>query len=154
LKFARVGVGHADAGLRQVVEQDITDYESLQVLLWFQVIDQSLEVCGQQGSECPLILRIDYVDVNGVTQVWQQGFYAIGTISSNATPDICVSCAPPLNEHIRIPFNQLVFYESQNLLEQLGQQNILPRQIKNVTLVASGHTFDVELVELALMARE
>jgi hypothetical protein len=153
LKFSRVGAGHADAGVRQVVDQDITDYTSLQVLLWMQVVDQSLSVCGQQGSECPLMIRIEYIDVNGVNQVWQQGFYAIGTIS-DVTPDICVACAPPLNEHQQIPYNQLVFYESANLLERLGQLNILPRHIKSISLISSGHTFDVEVVELAVMARE
>lgn len=153
LKFGRVGQGHADAGVRQVVDQDLTDYESLQVLLWMQVNEQSLEVCGQQGSECPLMIRIEYVDVNGVNQVWQQGFYAVGTIS-DVTPDICVACAPPLNEHQSVPYRQLVFYESANLLEQLGQLNILPRHIKSISLIASGHTFDVEVVELAVMARE
>ncbi len=153
LKFGRVGEGHADAGVRQVVDQDLTDYESLQVLMWMQVIEQSLDVCGQQGSECPLMIRIEYIDINGVEQVWQQGFYAVGTIS-NVAPDICVACAPPLNGHIGIPYNQLVFYESENLLEQLGQLNILPRHIKSVSLIASGHTFDVEVVELAVMARE
>jgi hypothetical protein len=153
LKFNRVGLGHADAGVRQVVDQDLTDYQSLQVLIWMQIVDQSLEVCGQQGSECPVIVRIEYVDVNGVDQVWQQGFYAIGTTGQN-TPDICVTCPSPVNEHEQIPFNQLVFYESGNLVEQLGQLNILPRHIKSISLISSGHTFDVEVVELAVMARE
>jgi hypothetical protein len=153
LNFSRVGTGHADAGVRQVVDEDLTDYQSLQVLIWMQVIDQSLEVCGQQGSECPVMVRIEYTDVNGVDQVWQQGFYALGTIGQN-TPDICVACAPPLNEHEEIPFNQLVFYESGNLMEQLGQLNILPRHIRSISLISSGHTFDVEVLELAVMARE
>jgi hypothetical protein len=118
-----------------------------------QIIDQSLEVCGEKGSECPLMIQIEYIHVNGVNQVWQQGFYAVGTIS-DVTPDLCVTCASPLIEHVGIPFNQLVFYESENLLERLGQLNILPRQIKAVNLIAAGHTFDVEVVELALMARE
>ena len=153
LKFGRVGAGHADAGLRQVVAQDLTDFESMKVLLWLQVVDQSLDVCGQQGSECPLMIQIEYIDVNGVKQIWQQGFYAVGA-TSDIAPDICVACTPPLNVHVGIPFNQLVFYESENLLERLGQLNILPRQITSVTLVASGHTFDVELVEMAIMVQE
>jgi hypothetical protein len=39
-------------------------------------------------------------------------------------------------------------------LEQLGQLNILPRHIKSISIVAAGHTFDVEVLEMALMARE
>jgi hypothetical protein len=42
--FKRVGIGHADAGLRQVIGQDVTDYESLKLLLSMRISDQSLGV--------------------------------------------------------------------------------------------------------------
>jgi hypothetical protein len=153
LTFLREGVGHADVGLRQLINQDVTDYESLRLGATMRIRSQSLGVCGRQGSECPLIIRIEYVDTNGVSQTWQQGFYAVGEIGPE-TPDICITCAPPYNEHLRIPFDQLVFYESENLLEQLALQNILPRQIKVITLVSSGHTFHAEVLDVALMAKE
>jgi hypothetical protein len=153
LKFRRVGIGHADAGLRQIISQDVTDFESLRLLVTMRIMDQSLGVCGQQGSECPIIVRIDYEDVNGVDQTWQQGFFAVGEIGPD-TPDVCVACPPPLNEHQRVPYQQIVFYESENLLEKLGQSGILPRQIKSITLISSGHTFDAEVIEVALLARE
>lgn len=154
LKFSRIGEGHADASVLQTIDQDITDFQSLQVLVWMQIVDQSLPVCGSQGSECPLIIRIDYTDVNGVNQVWQQGFFADGVIVDDESPGQCVTCAPPIIDHFRIPFNQLYFYESGNLLEQLGQLNILPRHINKISIVSSGHSFDVEVLEVAVMARE
>jgi len=154
LKFSRLGEGHADASVLQTIDQDITDYQSLQVLVWMQVLNQSLPVCGSQGSECPLIIRIDYTDVNGVDQVWQQGFYAVGVVVDDENPGQCITCGPPILDHFHIPFNQLYFYESGNLLEQLGQLNILPRHINKISIVSSGHSFDVEVLELAVMARE
>jgi hypothetical protein len=153
VRFRRVGLGHADAGLRQIIDEDVTDFDSLQLLISMEVSEQSLGVCGERGSECPLIVRIEYVDVNGVDQTWQQGFYTSGEISP-VTPDVCVACAPPLNEHQRVPFDQLVFYESENLLERLGQLDILPRHVKSIMLIASGHTFDTQVVDVALLARE
>lgn len=152
LKLSRVGAGHADASVVQYVEQDITDYQSLQLLIWMQVLNQSVPVCGTVGSECPLTIEIEYTDVNGNDQIWRQGFYAVGSVG--ADPPECTTCESPRNNHIRIPFNQPFFYESDNLLEQLGQLNILPRYIKTVRIVGAGHTFDVEVLELALMARE
>jgi hypothetical protein len=146
-------MGHADAGIRQVVNQDVTDYQVVNVVVSMRILSQSLLVCGGQGSECPMIIRIEYTDVNGVDQVWQQGFYATGTVGQDG-PDVCVPCGPPLNVHEFIPFNQLAFYESDNLLVTLGQLNILPRSINAIELIASGHTFDVEVVELAVMVRE
>jgi hypothetical protein len=153
VSFRRLGIGHADAGLRQVIGQDVTDFESLKLLLSMRIAEQSLGVCGEQGSECPVIVRIEYVDINGVDQTWQQGFYASGNIGPD-TPDVCVACPPPLNEHQRVPFGQLAFYESENLLERLGQNGILPSQIKSITVIASGHTFDSEIYDVALIALE
>ena len=153
VNFRRVGIGHADAGMRQIINQDVTDFDNLQLVVSMEVSEQSLGVCGEQGSECPLMVRIEYVDSNGVDQIWQQGFYAIGNISPD-TPDVCIACPPPLNEHQQVPFNQLVFYESENLLEKLDQLGILPRQVKSITIIASGHTFDTKVVDVSLMARE
>jgi hypothetical protein len=153
IRFNRVGIGHADAGLRQLINQDVTDFDSMILMISMMISEQSLGVCGQQGSECPLIVRIEYIDENNVDQTWQQGFYAVGDISSE-TPDVCIACPPPLNEHQRIPFGQLVFYESDNLLNQLDLQGILPVQVKSITLISSGHTFDTNVIDVALMARE
>ena len=153
LSFRRLGIGHADSGLRQIVDQDVTDYDDLRLSLSMRVNEQSLGVCGEQGSECPLMVRIDYEDVNGVDQTWLQGFYAQGN-TAQTTPDVCISCPPPLNEHYRIPYRQLGFYESDNLLEKLDQRGILPQRIKSITIIASGHTFDTEVVDIALLANE
>ena len=153
LNFRRLGIGHADSGIRQIVDQDVTDYDTLRLALSMQVDEQSLGVCGQQGSECPLMVRIDYEDVNGVDQTWLQGFYAQGFVSQT-TPDVCIACPPPLNEHYLIPYRQLGFYESDNLVEKLNQLGILPRRIKSITLIASGHTFDTNVADVALLARE
>jgi phage terminase large subunit-like protein len=153
LSFRRVGIGHADAGIRQIINKDVTDFESLRFLASMTIEEQSLGVCGQQGSECPIIVRIEYVDANGVDQIWQQGFYAEGTVGPS-TPDVCVACPPPLIEHQEVEFQQLVFFESENLLEKLGQQGILPRTIKSITLIVSGHSFAVSITNVALIAVE
>ena len=100
-----------------------------------------------------MIIRIEYVDTNGVDQVYQQGFYADGIISPD-TPDVCVACPPPLNVHQQVPFQQLVFYESDNLMDRLGQLRIQPRQVKSITIIASGHTFDTKILDIAIVAEE
>lgn len=154
LRFHRVGVGHADAAVRQVIDHDVTDYASLELFLTMRIVNQSLEVCGVQGSECPLFVRIVYVDVYGTQQVWQQGFFAIGQIVADSTPDVCQFCAAPHNPHLRAPLGQVYFYESGNLIEALAQQNIRPRMIESLSLAAEGHTFDTHVVDVALIAEE
>jgi hypothetical protein len=153
LIFERVGLGHVDTGLRQIINQDVADFESLRLLASMRIMNQTLGVCGEKGSECPFMIRIEYDDINGVEQTWQQGFYAVGSFGPD-TPDVCVACPPPLNEHQQVPYEQLVFFESENLLERLGQLDILPRQIKTITLIVSGHEFETEVVDVALIAEE
>lgn len=153
LHFTRQGSGHADARVRQIIDQDVTDYQSLQLFLTFRILNQSLGVCGVQGSECPLFVRVDYIDANGIPNIWQHGFYAVGQVSAD-TPDICVNCALIQDEHLPVPLGQIYFY-TVDLQTALAQQNALPpRFIKNISLIASGHTFEVEVFDVALMAKE
>ncbi|GAB4153913.1 MAG: hypothetical protein Fur0021_20070 [Candidatus Promineifilaceae bacterium] len=153
LVMRRLGLGHADTGVRQIVDKDVTDFKSLQLVVSMRINEQSLAVCGNRGSECPLMVRIEYEDVNGGVREWQQGFYALGAVASD-TPDVCVSCPPPRNPHEHVTVGQVNFYESDNLLEKLQQQDIQVAYIRNVSLIASGHTFDVEVIDVALMAAE
>jgi hypothetical protein len=151
LHFERVGIGHADARILQSINQDIIDYESLRLLLTLRVLEQSLGVCGIQGSECPLFVRIDYVDENGVNQIWQHGFYASGVIDDNTTPGACVSCAVIQNNHEQVPQGQDYFFEV-DLREELARQGALPpRSIESISLIASGHSFATEVIDVALM---
>jgi hypothetical protein len=154
LRFHRVGVGHADASVQQVINQDVTDYASLELFVTMRIVEQSLGVCGEQGSECPLFARIEYEDVYGTKQVWQQGFFSVGEIVAGSTPDVCQFCAGPHNPHIRVSPGQVYFYESGNLLELLAQQNIPPRIIRRISLAAEGHTFDTHVVDVAMIAEE
>lgn len=154
LRFHRVGQGHADRAIRQTIGHDVTDFTSLELFLTLRIVDQSLGVCGVQGSECPLFVVVTYDDVYGTEQEWQQGFFAVGEFEAGSTPDVCVFCAGPYNPHLRVPLDQVYFFESGNLLEQLTQQNIRPRFIKSISLVASGHTFDTHVVDVSLVAVE
>lgn len=153
LTFVRAGSGHADVGVRQIIEKDVTDFSSLRLLIGMKIIYQSLGVCGTRGSECPLTVQIEYEDTNGTVRQWQQGFYAVGSFSVS-TPDVCVSCPPPRNLHDLVTLGQINFYESENLLEKLRQQDIEVRQLHSLTLIAAGHNFEVEVLDVTLMAKE
>lgn len=151
--FTREGVGHADVRMRQIIGQDVTDYSALSLLLTFQITDHSLGVCGIQGSECPLFVRLNYTDDRGVKRTWQHGFYSLGDVSST-TPDACISCAVVQDTHQRVPLGQISFYEADLLAELARQGAPLPAYIEDVSLVASGHSFQVEILDLALMVEE
>ena len=151
LRFERGGIGHADARVLQSINQGVSDFETLRLLITLRIVDQSLGVCGIQGSECPLFVRINYLDENGVSQTWQHGFYASGEVDDNATPGACISCAVIQRNHENVPLNQEYFYEV-DLLEELARQGAAPpRQIESVSLIASGHSFMTDVMEVALI---
>ncbi len=154
LYIRREGVGHADVRVLQIINQDVTDFASLELQLTFRIVGQTLGVCGIQGSECPLFLRIDYDDQTGVNRIWQHGFYSVGEVIEGETPDTCISCALVQSAHDPVTMGQVQFYEV-DLSDELARQGVPPISfIKSLELVASGHSFEVEVVEVAVMAEE
>jgi hypothetical protein len=152
LRFERSGIGHADARVTQSLNQSVNDFESLRLMLTLRIVEQSLGVCGIQGSECPLFIRVNYIDENGVSQTWQQGFFATGDIDDNTTPGACVSCALIQKNHERAQLGQEFFYEI-DLREELARQGASPpRQIESISLIASGHSFITDVMDIALIA--
>ncbi len=119
-------------------------YDSLRVLATFNALHQNLDVCGELASECPLMLRIDYLDQYGRAGEWLRGFYYEPSDSERKR---CASC---LQDHIET--NQDVWYtfESDNLFNLIAEDN-RPVQIKTITFYASGHQFDTVVSEMALL---
>lgn len=153
LRFSRLGSGHADAAVRQIINQDVTDFTSLRLLISLRVNTQSLGVCGTVGSECPVTVRIEYEDGNGSELTWDQGFYANGTIATD-TPDICIYCSPPKNSHKPILPGR-VYIEEIDLIQSLARQGFgPPTRINTISVIAAGHTFEADIIDIALLARE
>lgn len=155
LNIVRHGVGHAEVLLRQSINQDVGELASLRLLLTFHIVSQSLGLCGVKGSECPLVVRINYVDEEGVSRTWQQGFYAAGNVDPELSPDTCITCPFVQSPHIRVPLAQDYFFEIADFREELARHGRVPaRFIESISLVFSGHDFEVEVSDIALLAEE
>ena len=56
--------------------------------------------------------------------------------------------------HQRVPLGQISFYEA-DLIEELARQGApLPTFIDDISLVASGHSFQVGILDVALIVEE
>ncbi len=155
LNVARQGVGQTEVSIRQSINEDVSGLSSLRLLLDFRILNHTLGVCGEKGSECPLYVRINYVDEGGASNTWQQGFYAFGEIDAKLTPDSCITCAMVQSPHIRVPMQQAYFFEVADFREELARHGRLPPQfIESISLVFSGHSFEVEVGDIALLAEE
>jgi hypothetical protein len=154
LNISREGVGHADVLVRQSVNQDVAEVASLRLLVTFRIINQSLDVCGNVGSECPLFVRVNYVDGGGFSNTWQHGFYAFGEPNDDR-PDGCVFCDMVQDTHERVEqIGQEYFYDVDLGQEIARQGRFPPRFIESIILVSAGHSFEIEVVEVALLAAD
>lgn len=139
--FHRKGIGHAEVGIRQQINYDVRDFTSLVLRLSVQVRGQSLPGCGSLGSECPIIVRIDYKDIHGTDREWYYGFYSV----ERAATDLL----NPWDE--QVPFRTWYAFDSGNLIEAFDEP---PALIKAVMIYASGHSFDALVTEVELLAQE
>lgn len=153
VQLAREGVGHAETGIYQIINESVESYQSLQLHLSAWLNDQSLGVCGAVGSECPLMVRITYKDTAGSIRQWVQGFfYWVDPVASN--PTLCTTCPPPRQEHEQHSQGTQFFYDSPNLMELLGQDGHPPASIDEIAVYASGHSYDVQVSEIELLVEE
>ncbi len=125
----------------------ITAYDYLELRASMMIRYQSLPMCGERSSECPVMLKINYVTAEGLHQDWIHGFYARFEQASGY-PLRCDTCSL---EHERLTPNTWYTFSSGNLLQLLPAAQ-RPVAILNVGFYASGHQFEVLLGEVALLA--
>ncbi len=122
------------------------EFNYLAIRTTFFIEYQSLNVCNAiDGSECPLMLRMDYIDADGEAQKWFHGFYAREADTQSNVPLRCASCQ---QDHERINERAWYIYESPNLFSLLEPA---PASIVGIMFYASGHQWDVRVSDLAIM---
>jgi hypothetical protein len=149
--FTRAGQAHAETGIAQEINQDIRGAKSLRVRARVRVDAQTLGVCGSLGTECPVMIRINYTDQqSGSVREWLQGFYAL----DGTDQPFCQICEWKAR-HIKVAQLGVWYdYESPDLLPLLKEQGIEPATIQSVTIYASGHTYGSAIDEIAILVGE
>ncbi len=150
IRFIRNGVGAAETAIRQTIDEDVTDFELLELVMTLRIHGQTLWVCGTVGSECPLMVRLEYEDELGIVRTWEQGFFADGDVSETS-PDSCQTCVLPSSRHQRVQPGRVISQEI-DLREAL--QGFPPSQLRSISVSSAGHAFDAEVFDIALNARE
>ncbi|HLF25000.1 MAG TPA: ABC transporter permease [Anaerolineae bacterium] len=153
LRFSRTGEGHAETRITQALDQTAPSDGWLQVRVTLRVQRDELYLCGIMGSECPLMIKLNYEDAAGRPHEWMQGLNT-ETIPTGwmAFPEACTTCEMP-QPFAPVPPKEWYTYESPNILERI-RPDALPQRIKMITLAAAGHTYEVEVAEVALLMRE
>ncbi len=145
---------HAETGCLQYLNTiseplPVTVYNFLELRVTMQIRDRllMLSACGQQGSECPVMVVINYLNQYDQEQQWIHGFYtrydqAVGW------PLRCATCA---QDHEQLNKDTWYTYTSGNLLQLLPEDQ-RPVAVNSVKFYASGHEYEVLLGEVALLA--
>ncbi|MGC9333509.1 MAG: FecR domain-containing protein [Anaerolineae bacterium] len=135
---------HTEIAIQQRLEQDVRDFDRLEVALAVQVEFQSLSGGGTLSSEFPVQVRLNYKDQWGNDQFWTHGFY----YQNRANYAIALDpWGKPMGE--QIPRAVWYPYESGNLLELLG--NSRPMYVTGLTIYASGWNYDAMVSEVQLI---
>ncbi|MBN1875245.1 MAG: hypothetical protein JXA33_13540 [Anaerolineae bacterium] len=150
ITFKRVGLGFAETGIIQEINQDLRGAQSVRVRARVRIDAHSLGTCGSYASECPIMLRIGFVDDNNTEREWLQGFYAV----RGDDQPICQSCEWQARQ-IQVPQLGVWYdYESSDLLPLLREKGITPVAIRSVKIYASGHTYSSAIDEIAILISE
>ena len=152
LDLSRIGQGFAETGVKQDINRDIRGFGSLQLRIVLRVLQQDVPLCGTAGTECPVMVRLDYVDDNGEPRFWQQGFYYLPD-PNNFNPEFCNTCNPR-NIHIRTVSGVWYSFESDNLIPIMTRAGAPPVFLKSISIYASGHTYQSQVDEVELVGQE
>jgi hypothetical protein len=149
--FVRVGKGHAETGIAQALNRDVRSVQSLQVRMTLRVLEQNVPVCGTRGTECPIMVKIDYQDMEGELRSWLQGFYT-SPDPNRANPPFCTVCNPRA-DHLRVQPGAWYVYDSPDLIPLLNQAGPAPARLVALTVYASGHTYRSEVSHIELLVQ-
>ena len=145
VEFYRNAVNHAEVGIRQDINYDVRDFSSLELHMAAQIVSEDFfghGGCGQLGSECPIIVRLEYKDIHGNDREWLHGLY----IGEPADGWYIHSW------HEQVQPGTWQPYSTGNLMEELAETP--PALIKSITIYASGHSFHAMVTEVELLAQE
>jgi hypothetical protein len=135
---------HTEVAVQQKLDRDVRDFDRLEVSLDVMLTYQSLSGGGQQSSEFPVIVRLDYKDLWGNDKFWTHGFYYQNQVGYIIALD---SWGRPSGE--QIPQGVWYPYESGNLIDLLGDNR--PGHITGLTVYASGWNYDSLVTEIQLV---
>ncbi len=135
---------HTEVAIQQRLDQDVRDFDRLEVSADIRLDFQSLSGGGLLSSEFPIILRLDYKDLWGSDKFWTHGFYYQNAANYPIATD---PWGRPTGEQVL----QGVWYpyESGNLIDLLGEN--MPARVTGLTVYASGWKYEGLISEIHLV---
>jgi hypothetical protein len=131
---------HSETSIVQDINADVLDTESLVFRFDVRLISQSLPGGGIQSSEFPMMVRIDFIDIDGKPQFWTHGFYMVDPVENW-----------PLRDGEKIPGLVWYAYESPDFMKSESFPH--PAKVTSVRIYASGHNYRSQAADIELIAK-
>jgi len=154
IHISRTGGNWGHVGRTQDINRDVQGLSSLRLSMDIRIDSQDVRNCGVQGTECPLMVKISFVDIGGGAHEWLQGFYWFDDPNPAAGLTFCLPCFPVQYKHIHWSYAKWESYTSDDLLQKFADSGTQPSIIKSITIYGEGHTFDSEFADVQLLASE
>lgn len=131
--------GVVQAGVRQRIGKTLRVVTSLRLQLDVQIIDQVPAGGGDDLNQFPLIVTMNYIDVDGKERIWSHGYYAID------------DPAHPVDEFRASRIERDAW---RRVSFDLGNLSPLPSQITSIVVYASGESFQTRIANVSLTTGE
>ncbi|MCO5176334.1 MAG: hypothetical protein M9890_05085 [Thermomicrobiales bacterium] len=133
------GGGVVQAGVRQHIGKTLRVVTSLRLQLDVQITDQVPAGGGNDLNQFPLIVTMNYIDLEGKERIWSHGYYAID------------DPAHPVDE---FRASRIERDEWRRVSFDLSNLSPLPSQITSIVVYASGESFQTRIANVSLTTGE
>jgi hypothetical protein len=128
-----------ETGIQQSIGQSLRVHSSLNLSFLLRIDEQRPLGGGDQLTEFPMIVRIEYVDVNGQDREWWHGYYIV----ENPANPVPVETATLISRS-----------EWKLIQHSLHDLEPLPRQITSIQFYSSGHNYRAQVTDISLTSSE
>lgn len=130
---------YCETGVQQTIGYTLRVYSSLQLSADIWIDDQQPPTVPRDRTDFPLILKINYVDLQGQPRAWWHGFYVQPAAGAYEAPDRATLVERGTWRHVS--------FDLRNLTP-------LPRQISSIVVYSSGFSYKTRVTNLSLTSSE
>jgi hypothetical protein len=128
-----------ETGIQQSIGQSLRVHSSLNLTFDLRIDEQQPPGGGIQQTEFPVIVKLNYIDLQGQPREWWHGYY----IQEDPESPVSEEQATLIERGEWVMIN-----------EDLRELTPLPRQISSITLYASGHNYRTYITNISLTSSE
>jgi hypothetical protein len=152
---------NAETGCKQnLSDLDVSEFESLRLRVSMYLVDHDISACGSAGTECVLMIRMDFRNQRNLEignqniESWIQGFY-ITYDPSRGGETRCSTCGGG-NEHIHVNGGTWYTFESGDFIQDLAEneRDLRPMEITGIEFYSSGHSYEAYVSEVTLIGED